>query len=69
MIVLDGQQRLTAMHYAFFGPSANFPSRKNNLVFRIDVRLLLEEDFDNFIDYEFALVSLYLAENGLGAEK
>ena len=53
MIVLDGQQRLTAMHYAFFGPSANFPSRKNNLVFRIDVRLLLEEDFDNFIDYEF----------------
>ena len=53
MIVLDGQQRLTAMHYAFFGPSANFPSRKNNLVFRIDVRLLLEEDFDNFIHYEF----------------
>lgn len=53
MIVLDGQQRLTAMHYAFFGPSANFPSRKNNLVFRIDVRLLLEEDYDNFINYEF----------------
>jgi len=53
MIVLDGQQRLTAMHYAFFGPSANFPSRRNNLVFRIDVRLLLEEDFDNFIHYDF----------------
>jgi len=53
MIVLDGQQRLTAMHYAFFGPSANFPSRKNKLVYRINIRHLLEEDYDNFIDYEF----------------
>lgn len=29
-IVLDGQQRLTAMYYAFIAPSKNLPGRKNS---------------------------------------
>ena len=27
-IVLDGQQRLSALYYAFFAPNQNFPKRK-----------------------------------------
>lgn len=52
-IVLDGQQRLTAIHYAFFAPDIPFPKRSKGVIFLIDIRALLEEDYENFIRYEF----------------
>lgn len=52
-IVLDGQQRLTAIHYAFFAPEIPFPKRSNGVIYLIDIRALLEEDYENFIRYEF----------------
>ena len=52
-IVLDGQQRLTAIHYAFFAPKINFPSRAKEVLFFLDIRALLEEDYETFISYEF----------------
>lgn len=52
-IVLDGQQRLTAIHYAFFAPDVPFPKRSKGVIYLIDIRCLLEEDYENFIDYEF----------------
>ncbi len=50
-IVLDGQQRLTAIHYAFFNPGVNFPGRKNIFVFFIKIDLLLEGDYENAFFY------------------
>jgi hypothetical protein len=52
-IVLDGQQRLTAIHYAFFAPDVPFPKRSKGVIYLIDIRDLLEEDYENFIRYEF----------------
>ena len=52
-IVLDGQQRLTAIHYAFFAPEIPFPKRTNGVIYLIDIRAILEEDYENFIRYEF----------------
>lgn len=52
-IVLDGQQRLTAIHYAFFAPEVNFPKRSKGVIYLIDIRLLVEDDYENFIRYEF----------------
>jgi hypothetical protein len=46
-IVLDGQQRLTAMHYAFHAPDKVLPGRQNRFIFSIDVARFIEEDFDN----------------------
>lgn len=46
-IVLDGQQRLTAMHYAFHAPNIYPPGRSNRFVFNVFVDRFMEEDFDN----------------------
>lgn len=52
-IVLDGQQRLTAIHYAFFAPQIPFPKRSKEVIYLMDIRSLLEENYENFIRYEF----------------
>lgn len=46
-IVLDGQQRLTAMNYAFHAPNKPPPSRSNRFVFSIVVERFMAEDFEN----------------------
>lgn len=46
-IVLDGQQRLTAMHYAFHAPNIYPPNRSNRFVFNIVVDRFMDEDFEN----------------------
>ncbi len=51
-IVLDGQQRLTAIHYAFFAPDIDFPNRKNPYLFFVDIEKLLEEDYDEAFYYD-----------------
>lgn len=51
-IVLDGQQRLTAIYYAFFKPDKNFPRRKNPIAFWININNLLEEDFEKAFFYD-----------------
>jgi len=50
-IVLDGQQRLTALHYAFFQPDENFRRRKNPIYYFIRLRELLEENFEEAFFY------------------
>jgi len=52
-IVLDGQQRLTAMHYAFFAPEKPFPKRSNTVVYLINIIDLINENYEDFIRYEF----------------
>lgn len=50
-IVLDGQQRLTALHYAFFQPDKEFPNRKKPFVFFLNVRSLLAGDWEDAVVY------------------
>lgn len=50
-IVLDGQQRLSALHYAFFPPTEPFPKRKTRFYFFVKLNSILEDDWDESIEY------------------
>jgi hypothetical protein len=52
-IVLDGQQRLTAMYYAFVAPDEPAPSRQNRFVYFIRVDRFMEEAYDEAFDYDW----------------
>lgn len=52
-IVLDGQQRLTAMYYAFFAPDLPAPKRKNRFVYFIRVDEFVDERFDDAFLYDW----------------
>ncbi|WP_299100902.1 DUF262 domain-containing protein [uncultured Winogradskyella sp.] len=53
-IVLDGQQRLSALHYAFFQPKVNFRNRKNPIYYFIHLNELLDENFEEAFSYNSA---------------
>ena len=59
-IVLDGQQRLTAMYYAFFAPDKPAPKRTNRFLYFIRVDKFLEESFDEAFDYDWTRRGLNL---------
>lgn len=50
-IVLDGQQRLSALYYAFFAPEKNFPTRRSSYYYVIYLDKLLENNYDEAFDY------------------
>lgn len=50
-IVLDGQQRLTAMYFAFFNPDIPYPKRKNRCCFFMDIEALVEDNFEEAFYY------------------
>lgn len=52
-IVLDGQQRLTAMHYAFVAPSKNLPKKSNVARFYMRVDRFMDGEYDDTFGYEF----------------
>ena len=52
-IVLDGQQRLTAMYYAFLSPDKPFPTRKNKYNYFIRIDNFLNEEYDNAFFYDW----------------
>ncbi len=52
-IVLDGQQRLTAMYYAFMAPDKNAPKRENRYLYFIRVDQFTEEAFDQAFVYDW----------------
>ncbi len=52
-IVLDGQQRLTAMYYAFVGPNVPPPRRLYRAHFLIRVDRLMAEEYDDAFTYEW----------------
>ena len=52
-IVLDGQQRLTALHYAFFAPSKPFPKRSKAVVYLLNIVELVNQNYEEIIRYEF----------------
>lgn len=53
-IVLDGQQRLSALYYAFFAPDKNFPRRKSKFYYYIDIEKLLNGNYDEAFNYFIA---------------
>ncbi len=52
-IVLDGQQRLTAMYYAFLAPDLNLPNRSNRYFFFVSVDKFMDEDYDTAFNYDW----------------
>ena len=52
-IVLDGQQRLTAMYYAFMAPDVPAPNRSNRNLFFIRVDKFMEESYDEAFEYDW----------------
>ena len=52
-IVLDGQQRLTAMYYAFIAPDKPAPSRYNRFLYFIRVNRFMEEAYDQAFEYDW----------------
>src|SRR5262249_3497090 len=52
-IVLDGQQRLTAMYYAFLAPNVPAPSRSNRFLYFIRVDRFMEDAYDEAFEYDW----------------
>lgn len=52
-IVLDGQQRLTAMLYAFLAPDRPLPGRKRRAFYFIHVDKFMAEEYDDAFSYEW----------------
>jgi len=52
-IVLDGQQRLTAMYYAFMAPDKAAPNRKNRYLYFIRADKFVEEAYDDAFTYDW----------------
>lgn len=52
-IVLDGQQRLTALYYAFLAPDVPLPNRKSRAVYFLNVQRFMNEEYDEAFRYEW----------------
>ncbi|HFD86165.1 MAG TPA: DUF262 domain-containing protein [Gammaproteobacteria bacterium] len=52
-IVLDGQQRLTAIYYAFLAPDVPLPNRANRAFYYIRVNKFMEEAYDEAFNYDW----------------
>jgi len=52
-IVLDGQQRLTAMYYAFMAPNSPAPNRANRYLYFIRVDRFMNEEYDEAFEYDW----------------
>lgn len=50
-IVLDGQQRLTAINYAFVAPDIKLPSRANRAIYFVRVDRFMAEEYDDAFDF------------------
>ena len=62
-IVLDGQQRLTAMYYAFMAPNKPAPNRANRYLYFIRVDHFMDERFDEAFEYDWTRTGEKILEN------
>ncbi len=62
-IVLDGQQRLTAMYYAFVAPNTSAPRRSNRFLYFIRVDKFMEEAYDEAFQYFWTRKGVQLLED------
>ena len=54
-IVLDGQQRLTAIGYAFLAPDIKLPTRVNRALYYIRLDRFMAREYDEAFDYVFVM--------------
>ena len=59
-IVLDGQQRLTAMYYVFLAPDKQLPNRSNRFLYFIRVDRFMKEAYDEAFEYHWTRRGLNL---------
>lgn len=52
-IVLDGQQRLTAMYYAFTAPDVPLPNRSKRAFYSIHIDKFMAEEYDQAFSYDW----------------
>lgn len=52
-IVLDGQQRLTALYYACVAPDVPLPERANRAIYFINVDRFMREEYDDAFGYDW----------------
>jgi hypothetical protein len=52
-IVLDGQQRLTALYYACVAPDVPLPDRANRAIYFIRVDRFMREEYDDAFSYDW----------------
>ena len=52
-IVLDGQQRLTALYYACVAPNVPLPDRANRAIYFIRVDRFMREEYDDAFSYDW----------------
>ena len=62
-IVLDGQQRLTALYYAFHAPDIRAPKRKSRYLYFIDLKALREDRHDEAFIYDWKQHGLNVLQN------
>lgn len=62
-IVLDGQQRLTAMYYAFVAPDLPMRGRSNRYLFYIRVDKFMEEAYDEAFAHDWRRSMRAVSEN------
>ncbi len=62
-IVLDGQQRLTAMYYAFVSPDKPLPNRANRYYYFLKVDRFMAEEYDEAFNYQWSKGWTQLLEN------
>ena len=70
-IVLDGQQRLTAIYYAFVAPAIRAPNRSNRYLFYVRVDDFMREDYDDAFDYDWTIgrINFLTSRDGKGRER
>lgn len=52
-IVLDGQQRLTALYYTFVAPDVELPNRSTRAVYFVHVDKFMNEQYDEAFQYDW----------------
>jgi len=52
-IVLDGQQRLTALYYAFIAPKVSLPNRASRAIYFVHVDKFMSEKYDEAFQYDW----------------
>lgn len=62
-IVLDGQQRLTAMYYAFMAPDQPLPTRANRYFYFVRVDRFAAEEYDTAFEYDWSRRWAQLAQS------
>lgn len=62
-IVLDGQQRLTALYYAFVAPDVSLPGRQNRFLYFIRVDKFMDEVYDEAFEYDWMRRGVRLLED------